>query len=299
VHKLLDKEKKSYIEDLERKVNELVNENAQLKETVSTLTSDKNHLEVLVQQAMSGDKKDGVTLSPDVLQVLNNKNGVSLKSNNATVIVILIILFSFGLLFHQVVSQKSFSVVNKDRNLEPVVSKKTQKLDPLDPFLVPGPVKVVGVSTILEEEIPKRHPKKTTKRVMKHETSLPSRGAKRKRDDQPPRPVKTQKSPDPPTAPKPTQIDISEVSKIVRPEISNWKPNTTYLLCTNVSQIIPPPSASLDDPDAPLMVSFLIPPDSLTGSRATLRSTSTESVLEVTCQVVDVSNIPLNNRTCF
>jgi len=293
--------KKSYIEDLERKVNELVNENAQLKQTVTTLTSEKNRLEVLfVQQAMTGEKKEGVDLSTDVFQVLNNKNGVNLKSNNnkATMIVLLIVLFSFGLLFHQVATQKSFSVVNTDRNIEPVVSKKTQKLDQ---FLVPGPVKVVDVHPQLEEVMPSRHLKKTTKRVMKHETSLPSRGTKRMKDDQPLQPIKNQKSTNPP-APKSTRKDLSEVSKIIRPEIANWKPNTTYLLCTNVSQIIPPPSASIEDPDAPLMVSFLIPPDSLNGSQATSSTSDNlgdESVLEVTCQVVDVSNIPLNNRTCF
>jgi len=155
----------------------------------------------------------------------------------------------------------------------------------------------VGVKPLLEEEMPNRRLKKTTKRVIKHDTSLPSRGTKRKRDDQP---IKNQKSTNPP-APKSTQKDFSEVSKLVRTEIANWKPNTTYLLCANVSQIIPPPSVSLEDPDAPLMVSFLIPPDSLSGLQANSGSkvSGAESVLEVTCQVVDVSNIPFTNRTCF
>jgi len=123
--------KKSYIQDLERKVNELVNENAQLKETVSSLTSEKNSLEVLLQQAMS-DKKC-VNLSHDVFQVLSNKTDeVTLKTssntnNNNTAVIVLLILFSFGLLFCQAAHPKNFPVINPDRNSEMVEYKKKPK----------------------------------------------------------------------------------------------------------------------------------------------------------------------------
>jgi len=98
---------------LERKVNELVNENAQLKETVSSLASEKNSLEVLLQQAMS-DNKNGVNLSHDVFKVLSKKNDeVTLKTpsspNNNNTVIVLFLLFSFGLLFLSSGALKKFS----------------------------------------------------------------------------------------------------------------------------------------------------------------------------------------------
>jgi len=289
--------KKSYIQDLERKVNELVNENAQLKETVSSLTSEKNSLEVLLQQAMS-DKKC-VNLSHDVFQVLSNKTDeVTLKTssntnNNNTAVIVLLILFSFGLLFCQAAHPKNFPVINPDRNSEMVEYKKNQKPEIKVPSRVSGEVE--DASSRPEEEIPSLRLKKTNNRVMKHETRS-SRGIKRTRDEALPQPNKIQKKTN---SPKSTQIDISEVSNIIRPEISNWKPNTTYLLCSNVSQILPPPSATIEDPNAPLMVSLLIPPDCLNGSQGTSRVSDNpggSSVLEVSCQVVDVTNIPLQKK---
>jgi len=289
--------KKSYIQDLERKVNELVNENAQLKETVSSLASEKNSLEVLLQQAMS-DNKNGVNLSHDVFKVLSKKNDeVTLKTpsspNNNNTVIVLFLLFSFGLLFCQAAHSKNFPVINPDRNSEMVEYKKNQKPEIKVPSRVSG--EVVDASSRPEEEIPSLRLKKTNNRVRKHETRS-SRGTKRTRDEALPQPNKIQKKTN---SPKSTQIDISEVSNIIRPEISNWKPNTTYLLCSNVSQILPPPSATIEDPNAPLMVSLLIPPDCLNGSQGTSRVSDNpggSSVLEVSCQVVDVTNIPLQKK---
>lgn len=76
----------------------------------------------------------------------------------------------------------------------------------------------------------------------------------------------------------------------VVPLISEWRPNTTYLMCSSVSQISPPEHIHLPhDDNAPLMLSFFIPPDSLS-AESTAESTS--QTLEVTCQVVNINFVP-------
>jgi len=130
---------------------------------------------------------------------------------------------------------------------------------------------------------------------VKHEKSEPSsKVMKRKRGEPSPSPKKSTQH-----SSQRTQ-DLTQIGEVLRPEIQNWKKNTTYLLCANVSEIIPPTSAAPDDPHAPLMVSFLIPPDSFSTSSAKKNSASEAvencEVLEVTCQVVDVCSIPLKRN---
>jgi len=325
--------KNSYIEDLDRKVNELVNENAHLKENVSTLTSDKNRLEVLLVQQTMGDKKDGINLGTDMLgiQFLSNKNGVCFtkpnQNNKTTVIVLMIILFSFGLLFHQAASLNSSPHLKSNRNLDVdagVIPKKIQKRD-RPPNQPPGledtldlarphiqvPVQALSKRRIRAERVDEKETAigtgkskkekilKTSKRVVEHEKPEPSSKVTKHKRGEP------SSSPSPPkTSSQLSQnTDLTQIGTILRPEIQNWKKNTTYLLCANVSEIIPPASVAPDDPYAPLMVSFLIPPDSFnttcvkenSGSADAAKKISTE-VLEVTCQVVDVCSIPLKRN---
>jgi len=253
--------KKSYIEDLERKVNELVNENAHLKETVSTLSSDKNRLEVLlVQQTMGGDKKDGINLGTDVLgiQFLSNKNGVSFtkqnQNNKATVIVLMIILFSFGLLFHHVALSKSSPFINSNRNVDVdagVIPKKIQKKD-RPPNRLPGqevvfdlahpriqaPVPAPTRKSRVEERVDQRELaigaglkkkakiQKTSKRVVKHEKSEPSsKVMKRKRGEPSPSPKKSTQH-----SSQRTQ-DLTQIGEVLRPEIQNWKKHNLPVVC--------------------------------------------------------------------
>ena len=76
-----------------------------------------------------------------------------------------------------------------------------------------------------------------------------------------------------------------------------FQPNTTYLMCNNVQQITPPASADLkEDPSAPTLISFVIPPDSLSGGRGGSNDTSgrpKRELLEVTCRVVGVNVLPM------
>jgi len=123
------------------------------------------------------------------------------------------------------------------------------------------------------------------------------------------------------------QIPASEVILSDVPQMLHFKPNTTYLLCHNVSQIIPPPTMSSSSPPSdefPPQIVFIIPPDSF-GSKLSEKNlgafTSSEkissesissisvavhsvpspsgefpegqSLLEVTCSILDVNFLPM------
>eukprot|EP01122_Echinamoeba_exundans_P008823 TRINITY_DN3002_c0_g1_i1.p1 TRINITY_DN3002_c0_g1~~TRINITY_DN3002_c0_g1_i1.p1 ORF type:complete len:641 (+),score=225.89 TRINITY_DN3002_c0_g1_i1:408-2330(+) len=79
-------------------------------------------------------------------------------------------------------------------------------------------------------------------------------------------------------------------------QVINFKPNVTYLMCNNVQQITPAANADMkEDPSAPALISFLIPPDSLdASSKSSGRSSVQKELLEVTCKVVGVNLVPIN-----
>jgi len=73
---------------------------------------------------------------------------------------------------------------------------------------------------------------------------------------------------------------------LLRPQISVWRSNTTYLLCGNVAQIHPEPGVLFEDyPDDrdSMMINILIPPD---------KSNTEKTFLSVTCKVLETSYIP-------
>jgi len=73
---------------------------------------------------------------------------------------------------------------------------------------------------------------------------------------------------------------------------ADWKANTTYLLCPSVQKMTPPIKATEDDTFLPMQIAFLIPPESLGAGEAPAGSGRLGSMLEVTCQVVDVVSRP-------
>jgi len=77
---------------------------------------------------------------------------------------------------------------------------------------------------------------------------------------------------------------------------SDWKANTTYLLCPSVHKLSPPSAAqhsTADNASLPMQIAFLIPPDSLGAGEASAGTGAAKSMLEVTCQVVDVVSRPI------
>lgn len=78
---------------------------------------------------------------------------------------------------------------------------------------------------------------------------------------------------------------------IQAPYIEEWKANTTYLMCPTVLQITPPATARFaTTEDATPLISFFIPPDSLSSNHV---ETPNAQVLQVTCQVVDLNILPV------
>jgi len=123
---------------------------------------------------------------------------------------------------------------------------------------------------------------KAAKRVLRHEkTSSTTRSVKRRKESVK-QPITSPITPPPATTTTQTTPD----QRSIIPEIIQWRPNTTYLICNNVSQIVPPSSVLEPQRQTPAMVSLLIPPDALGTSQQ-------NSLLEVTCQVMDVNFVPL------
>jgi regulator of replication initiation timing len=280
----------SYIRDLERRVNELVNENSQLKETVHALTSDKVRLEneVLRMQTVMSDtiSKNG-ELSEDMLdvQLLNSKNllGIRPNSQGSTTAILLIILLSFSLLFNNAVTTESYDMQSSPTNHTRTVSntpKNSPKLDTDKDLLLKVTKKVEKL-----QQLPNGTQNKSTKRVLRHDkNSVVSTRSVKRRKEEPKSSTSTPSHISPQNSYTPTPAPANNIQSRVIPDISKWRPNTTYLMCNNVSQILPPSNVVSNNPQN-VMVSLLIPPD-------TFGTPKENSLLEVTCQVIEVSSVP-------
>jgi len=77
---------------------------------------------------------------------------------------------------------------------------------------------------------------------------------------------------------------------LMLPEINEWNPNTTYLLCNNVTHLTPPSSLPIlnDTSSDPMMLSLFIPPDHDNNVDVEADPHDENSMLEVICKVVDL-----------
>lgn len=89
---------------------------------------------------------------------------------------------------------------------------------------------------------------------------------------------------------KRTELKESTPVDDIKSQISAWKPNTTYLMCNDIQQVVPPENVPRDA-NAPLLIAFLLPSDSFNGT-ATQSGQDSNGMLEVTCQVIDVNILP-------
>jgi hypothetical protein len=262
------------VKELERRVAELIQENSKLKESVYTLTSDKERLEskiIFLQQMMKGTlSQDSADLTTQALglQSLSSSNfDDDFKSNplSSTHALLLILLFSFSLLLHPTTTPPApLDVRSNNRSIS----------DPHHPLKVQIE-KNISPNITIKIEKNDGTPQKTTKRVLRHDKSTNNNRSVKRRKDEP--------------QTKPSQSSSILDSQSVIPHITHRRPNTTYLLCNNVSQIVHPKSSASErqQSQSPSLISLLIPPDAMgTTSRD-------NSLLEVTCQVMDVSFVPI------
>lgn len=250
----------------------------------------------------------------------------NLQNNvRAAGVCLLILLFSFGLFFPQAAQQSSGAsqpALPFDTSREPIpeVLPSTTRIFKGNDYKLASTSR--SLTSVLSEQDfnTKRIEKAYQQRLQKHtkkedEANQPTsqqakvntcteendntpitqqvqdlRRSKRKRDEitstnnvgsQTPVPVQT----------TPQQVNATQIPNLA-PQISQWKPNTTYLMCNNVQHIQPPSSAQIQsDANAPLLLSFLIPQDTLRGTNGT--DSASDELLEVTCQVLDINLLPL------
>jgi len=258
----------NYIKDLEKRVSELLNENIKLKESVYSLTTDKERLEnEVLQIRRSNSSQDGKDLRKEPLEqeVLSSNKHLDIKSNSSSTVLLMILLLSFSLLCHNTATADRFDIPT---------NRSTSDLKDNTQFPSPN----ISIKVEKHTGTPQQ---KTTKRVLRHEKNSNNSRTVKKRKDQ-----KTNNKTSIPTSlHTPSTFD----HRSIIPHITQWKPNTTYLLCHNVSQIVPPSHIHTEEPQLSTLsfISFIIPPDIL-GARQ-----QDHSLLEVICQVMTVNFVPI------
>jgi len=231
-----------------------------------------------MQQLLHGNNVSQDNMKDEFSVPISNSHVLGLKHNpqSSTRILLLVLLLSFSLLFHQTATSESFGFQTPNRTVSELALSATPKMEKEKSLSSPQnlPKKVEKQNSGVTQQ-------KAAKRVLRHEkTSSTTRSVKRRKES-----VKQQQSP---ITPPPATTQTTPDQRSIIPEIIQWRPNTTYLICNNVSQIVPPPSVLEPQRQTPAMVSLLIPPDALGTSQQ-------NSLLEVTCQVMDVNFVPLRS----
>lgn len=331
--------KKVNMEQLESKVQELENERQTLKEQVAALANANSRLEAELMYYRKSVSPNFVT--DMVSRGLNYVNSIGKpvlpsSSNLQTAsLVVMVVLFSFGLLFPSFLSQKAlpaplcetvpvtnarifdvdnYKPVSQDKELDDIIAEQNL---PLRRLMKTYKEKGKLESNMMEVENANSTPKEfyapasapsapvtgTTANIV--ESAVPQKTTE-------------PAVPEQALPPQTHQVSISNMSSAL-----HFKPNTTYLFCQNVSQIVPPSSVtSAENSSTPPQITLIIPPDSLSspvsGSTNNFStsdyngapspyfvldvysSTSSDkpkpSFLEVTCSVVDMNFLPLSEE---
>jgi len=200
-----------------------------------------------------------------------------MNNSKATGVVLLTMLFTFGLFF------------NPDSNIdENLLNRKLAENFKDDPLVSEYNEfkNSVEESVLLNNET--KVDQEDKKKLNKMKSSKNNDGQEKKK----PVTLKPVNQPKEKSINEQVMVPIKEepthiAGPLLLPEIKEWRPNTTYLLCNNVQQLSPPVNISdLQDPNSPMVLSLFIPPEPDDYS-------VDKSMLEVTCSVIDmkVSNI--------
>jgi hypothetical protein len=333
--------KKLHMDQLERKVKELSSENTVLKENIATLCSENNQLKQHVALLNEVVKKSmGTDLFSRGYNFMNTMaNPKQYIQMNPTGVVLMIVLFSFGILFSnwvtpnnafpgtnpmvelpvpqitngpRIFEHQDFEYASNSRNplvvlqdqeipmerlekstcdavelhpaitdgFEPtqndvssgIILSTPESTDEIStavtvPVSVPIPVPVPGGRLYLGPV-----PDPVTLRnglYLKTEARIPH-------SEEPLRITQSNE----------LRFSIENETELteLRPHISVWKANTTYLLCGKVSQISPAAGTLFTDTEQQdTMISFFIPPD---------KGSTDKLFLMVTCKVIETAYTP-------
>jgi len=291
--------KKNYMETLEQQVANLNGENNRLREHITALSTENKSLkdEVIYLHDMIKKTPGLSTLFTAGANYMASfsKGQQNLSANvKSAGLCLMILLFSFGLFFNNMQPQQQQALPwdRTGREAIPEVVPSSNRLSKLEDstFKLAGNEKEL-VNVLSEQEFnterlerayKTRHaPKEAritevapvtqaapqTKNNNNAAQSTESHGVKRKR----------------------SEVKESKPIDDIKSQISAWKPNTTYLMCNDIQQVVPPENVPRDA-NAPLLIAFLLPSDSFNGT--TSIGQENNGMLEVTCQVIDVNILP-------
>eukprot|EP01124_Arcella_intermedia_P001061 TRINITY_DN10566_c0_g1_i2.p1 TRINITY_DN10566_c0_g1~~TRINITY_DN10566_c0_g1_i2.p1 ORF type:complete len:495 (+),score=111.23 TRINITY_DN10566_c0_g1_i2:86-1570(+) len=268
-------QKKSQIDELEKKVIELTQENVNLRENLENMARDNAKLREEVYLLQSAVHKSGMnavmTRGTSFLSSLGKQKQV----HASTGLVLLVVLFSFGLFFNNLnmaQQQKSVIVSNRIETALPQAKCNRKETKQWSTSAVTGLNSFEKRKQEIELEV-EEAPKQPLLPPAPQAPSLPP-------DSLLVAPQLTESSP-----------QRAHLSKV--PHISDWKQNTTYLLVDSLSQLLPPARhAQIPAGEDELPVfSFVVPPDKATNFTG-LGGLDEGAFLEICCHVIAFNRIP-------
>lgn len=318
--------KKLHMDQLEKKVKELSSENNALKENIASLCCENNQLKQhvallneVVKKSMAG--ADIFSRGYNFLNAVNPKQYFTTAPFNGTGLVLMIVLFSFGLLFSNWITPTTpaFPITHVVEPLPPILSPRIFAHEDFEfSSHSDNPLTVYQQQNIPTERLEKSYgqisylprPAIADKSQPDVSTSLipiesQREGFSEEIEESPSTAIiqsyqsrfSNLISEDPflslKTEPCLPQIENPprHNDTVMRPDISMWKSNTTYLLCGSVSQIHPSPNSFIEDytdERKESYINILIPPD---------ESNPDKTFLSVTCKILETSFIPILSKS--
>jgi hypothetical protein len=297
--------KKIYIEELERKVSHLTSENDNLAKQLITVSHDKRKLEEEVIYLRNLMKQTGQLSTPNsqlvgqpIKQTSNPKLNTSSKNVKTAGLCLLVVLFSFGLLFNTnsndiaSISQLQPKSAYSARALKSIKEDNMKDVKKEEPSAVAMPL----VESIMDT--PKLLDSKENREVVSVKkptdvTQVAPASLKRKKI-----PIADESAKD--LVPVVAEEQVKQLKNNSLQVLPNGpthhalsRPDTSYIYCSEAQQVHP---ASAAVGNTPQNIALLIPSSVL---NATLDSRLDKSLLEVTCQVLNLhlwpySTVPNN-----
>lgn len=293
--------KKIYIEELERKVSHLTAQNETLTRQVQAITVDKKKLadEVLYLQNI-------IKQSPQLAAIASNGGGAKKphvpRNVKAAGVCLLIVLFSFGLLFNAN-SGLPFATSNRREDMESSSRGYSGRTLKDKAEIVPVPVlsngKDLQESSSNQEKVEKI---KVGQKIKREEDQ-------HKADKGPGEITKEEPSSPKQLDPKRKRMKISEdehqpKDKSLVPfsssQVESKFNNTSYIYCPQAQQLTPSSSSANRTPgEFPEVVALLIPSSFLNGTLLpnNQQAQVDSSLLEISCHVLSLNVWPMPNLT--
>jgi len=278
--------KKNYIDDLEHRVSLLQSENCNLRTNISSLHNENTQLKsevvylkgVVNNGGLSKVLSQGATFFSKLSQQQQQQQSGGKPSGPAVTarsagVVLMVVLFSVGLMFNSqgvlynaAPLKSAFHEAKPGRVLNHANYKPTSE--------------VRDVLAVLEQS---EAPTQRIRQLVEKQRAMPDSGSHKVLDDRrAPKQLEAR-----PAASETYSMESHDVSPI-----SDWKPNTTYLLCPDVQKLNPPTDIK-SDPSLPTQISLLIPAHSLAvGAGDSDSGSGRDSLLEITCRVIEVTSRP-------